>query len=418
MHARSAIVACACACALLALATAEECPADRAHILTLESKLHRDILCGYNSDYRPVKDHKTAVTVKVRFALKYISFDALEETITIHSWLALQWKDEYLPWEPSQYGGLKETQVESHEIWTPRLALFNSDATMFNTDVFYTTCLASYDGTVTCVPPLAHYAICRTSMRLWPYDTQNCTLSFGAWMHTGEQINFTFYNTQPIVIDDYKNGPGWKLISYDRDRSPTTYNESTYPILRYTFTLRREAAGLAAIVVVPSVAIVILTLTSLLLDIRDNTRLVLACFSLFGHFTFLSEIGYDIPKHSSDTPIILLFLRDSMVVTLVAILVTLLLMSLRRRASPPPAWLVSVTQLAHRGPGRYVLFTEFDPIDVKILAEDITEAATIEDRARATSEWIQFANLINSIVFLVTLLVYLILIFSYIPYGG
>ncbi|CAK1599749.1 unnamed protein product [Parnassius mnemosyne] len=386
-----------------------------------EAKLHKDLLHDYNVDDRPVQDYKNTVTVKLRIALKYISFDSLEETFTMHSWMALTWKDVNLKWTPSDYGGIKEIQIESHEIWTPRLALFNADASLYQSDSFYTTCLLAYDGIVTCVPSVAHTGICRTSLRRWPYDSQNCTLFFGSWMHTGEQVNFTFYQKQPVVTDDYQNGPGWRLMNVLNERLPGKYSccpNTTYPMLKYTFVMKREAAGPAAIVVVPSIVIVILTLTSLVLDVKDNTRLLMTCFSLFGHFIFLTEIGYDIPKHSSDTPIILLFVRDSMIVTLAAIIVTLLLMSLRRRMLPPPTWIVSINRLVSNGPGKYVIFTEFDPNDtteVKVLSEDGNSSSANEDRTRNAADWIQFANLLNSVVFITALIVYLILIISYIP---
>ncbi|XP_014360538.2 neuronal acetylcholine receptor subunit alpha-10 [Papilio machaon] len=399
----------------------DTCPSERDQPLHDEAKLHKDLLCAYNVDNRPVTDHKKTVTVKLRVVLKYISFDSLEETFTLHSWMALTWKDEYLKWTPSNYGGIKEIQIESHEIWTPRLALFNADASLYQSDNIYTTCLLDSDGAVTCVPPVAHSGICRTSLRRWPYDTQNCTLFFGSWMHTGEQVNFTFYNNSPIVMDDYQNGPGWRLTNVLNERMPGKYSccpNSTYPMLKYTFMLKREAAGPAAIVVVPSIAIVILTLTSLVLDIKDNTRLFMICFSLFGHFIFLTEIGYDIPKHSADTPIILLFVRDSMIVTLAGVVVTLVLMSVRRRVVPPPAWLAAANRLVTSGPGKYVVFTEFDPCDtteVKTLSDDGNGSNLNEEKSRTASEWILFANLLNSVVFIVALIVYLVLIISYIP---
>lgn len=393
-----------------------DCPPERQEQEHNEIKLHGDLLCAYNSDMRPVKDHKSAVVVKVRLALKYLSFDAMEEMVTVHSWIALNWNDAFLTWTPSDYGDIKEIQMESHEIWSPRLALFNADATGYNTDSFYTTCLVTNTGKVTCVPHIAHTAICRTSLRRWPYDTQNCTLYFGSWMHTGEQINFTFYNIEPVVLSDFQNGAGWKLLRVVNERLPGKFNaNSTYPMLKYTFMLRREAAGLATIIVAPSVILVLVTLASLLLDVKDNTRLILLCFSLFGHFTMISEIAYSVPKIGSDAPIILLFVRDSMIVTLTTILVTLGLASLRKQAVPAPAWIMSLNRLVSAGPGKYITFTEFDPseaAEAKIVSED---PRTEDKNARTSSDWIKFATVLSTLTFVLAVFVYLIFICVYIP---
>ncbi|KAJ8734738.1 hypothetical protein PYW08_013988 [Mythimna loreyi] len=407
-------------CALLVLTLVRsDCPPDREEVTHNEVKLHKDLLCAYNADFRPVKDHKQTVTVKIRFAIKYISFDALEETFTLHSWVAFTWRDELLSWRPEDYGNIEETQMESHEIWTPKMALFNADASMYQSDQIYTTCLLTSNGTVTCVPHIAHSGICRTSLRSWPYDVQNCTLYFGSWMNTGEQVNFTFYAKQPVVKDDFQDGPGWKLLYVVNERLPGKYSccpNSTYPMLKYTFVMKRIAAGPAAIVVVPSIVIVLLTLISLAMDAKDNTRLMLICFSLYGHFIFLTEIGYDIPKHSADTPIILLFLRDSMIVTLIGIIETIFLMFLRRRKLPAPNFIVVVNRLVANGPGKYVVFTEFDPsddIDTKELtgqSSDITG-----DKPSPTVDWLQFAHILNRLNLVVMVFVYIVLIGTYIP---
>ncbi|XP_026726022.1 neuronal acetylcholine receptor subunit alpha-5-like [Trichoplusia ni] len=409
-------------CALLVLVVthvASDCPPEREEQTHNEAKLHKDLLCAYNYDFRPVKNHKDTVTVKVRFAIKYISFDNLEETFTLHSWVAMTWKDQLLAWNPPDYGDIKETQMESHEIWTPRMALFNADATMYQSDQIYTTCLLESDGTVKCVPHVAHSGICRTSLRSWPYDVQNCTLYFGSWMTTGEQVNFTFYNKQPVVQDDYQDGPGWKLLHVVNERLPGKYSccpNSTYPMLKYTFVLKRLAAGPAAIVVVPSVVIVLLTLVSLAMDAKDNTRLMLICFSLYGHFMFLTEVGYEIPKHSSDTPIILLFLRDSMIVTLVGIIETIFLMYLRRRVSPAPDFIIALNRLVAKVPGKYVIFSEFDPSD-SMDTKDLTGHSSdiTSENPPATVDWPRFALILNRINLIVVLFIYLILIGTYIP---
>lgn len=394
-----------------------DCPPDREEVEHFEKKLHKDLFCAYDSNYRPVKDHRSAVNISVRFALKYISFDALEETITIHSWVAMKWRDEFLSWDPNDYGNITELQVESTEIWTPRMALYNADASAYQSDYIYSTCLLAKSGNVTCVPHIPHTGICRTTLAYWPYDHQNCTLYFGSWMHTGEQINFQFFNSSPVLMDSYQNGPGWTLLRVVNERLPGNYEccpNVTYPMLKYTFMLKRESAGLAAIIVVPSVVIIIMTMVSLLLDVKDNSRLGLQCFSLFGHFTFLTEIGYSIPKHGAETPVLILFIRDSMIVTLTSILLTLLLMSLRRRVQQVPHWLKSLSTLVVSGPGRYVVFTEFDPSDVDD-KRNLAENEPNEGAERARADWINLANILNSIVFIIFVIVYVILLSVYIP---
>lgn len=399
------------------LAFASECPPEREHTHQ-EAKLYNDLLCAYPPVSRPVKDHKSTVDVRVRFAIKYLSFDALEETLTLQSWVLLNWMDEYLTWSPVDYGGITEIQIQSFKIWTPHMFLYNTNLSGFWFVLVRTTCVVTSSGVVTCVPRTPHSGICRTSLRSWPYDTQNCSFYFGSWMQTGEQVNFKFYDSTPIKLDEYQDGPGWKLLKTYNERLLTKHSyisNSTYPVLKVTFTLQREAAGPAATIVVPAIVIVILTLKGLLSEIKNNTRLMLICFSLFAHFIFLATIGFVIPKFSSDTPNILLFIRDSMTVTLAGVLITILLMSLRKREEPVPGWILTINHTISSSPGKYVIFTEFDPNEVLEEKSATEGSSTSNDKTRVAMDWIQFANIINTFVFIVTCLTYLVLIISYIP---
>ncbi|CAH0722514.1 unnamed protein product, partial [Brenthis ino] len=404
--------------AICNLAFAFECPPERKHITHQESKLYNDLLCAYPSVGRPVKNHKSTVDVRVRFAIKYLSFDALEEILTLQSWVFLNWKDEYLTWSPVHYGGIKEIQIHSFKIWTPRMFLFNTNLSGYWFVHLYTTCVVTSSGVVTCVPQIPHSGICRTSLRSWPYDTQNCSLYFGSLMETGEHVNFMFYNHTPIQFDDFQDGPGWKLLKTYNERLLTKHSystNSTYPVLKYTFTLRREAAGPAATIVAPAIVIVILTLKGLLSEIKNNSRLMLIYFSLFAHFIFLATIGFVIPKFSSETPNIVLFIRDSMIVTLAGVLITILLMSLRKRADPVPGWILTINNTISSSPGKYVIFTKFDPNEVLEEKSNSEGSSTNNDKTRVALDWIQFANIINAFVYIVICLTYLIFIISYIP---
>ncbi|XP_072932511.1 neuronal acetylcholine receptor subunit beta-3-like [Epargyreus clarus] len=397
------------------LASTNNCPlrSNNQETENYEVKLHGDLLCGYNSSFRPVKNHRDTVDVSVAFFPKYTSFDSLEEVFTVHTLLLFTWFDEFLEWKPADYDGIDEILMESRNIWTPPFTLFNSDKYDEDNSI-YTTCSVHSFGLVSCFLNRAQSGLCSSSLRRWPYDSQNCTMVFGAPMYTGEQINLTVKNISfDMKFND--NGSGWKLLKVENERLPGNISmlNRTYPRLQYTFIMKRESAGPAAIVVIPSIAIVLLTLISLLIDIKDNTRLFLACFSLHGHFTFLAVIGYNIPKHSFDTPILLLFIRDSMIVTLMVIVLTLVLMAMRRRETSAPAWMVAVNRLVTGSAVNNILFTKFDSTDIstgKLLRDSVSE-----EQAVFLKEWIDFANLVNSCMVIISVIVYITLIGSYIP---
>ena len=54
-------------------------------------------------------------------------------------------------------------------------------------------------GEVLWVPPGHFKAYCKISLRMWPFDTQECTLKFGSWTSTGLEIDLEPYGNKTVV---------------------------------------------------------------------------------------------------------------------------------------------------------------------------------------------------------------------------
>ncbi|CAG9575819.1 unnamed protein product [Danaus chrysippus] len=184
-----------------------ECPEHKIE-MNDEERLFNALKCKFKDEYRPVKDYTTPVLVKLRFDIKYVHFDTTKDTLSVHSWVVYNWKDEFLSWNASDYSGIKEMQVKSYDIWSPRMMLMNPDVTYYHYDKIYTICILKYDGIVTCVPRIVYKATCQSQLTNWPYDEQTCTIYFGSWMNKEEHVNLTFYENDPIKLDEFENAPG------------------------------------------------------------------------------------------------------------------------------------------------------------------------------------------------------------------
>lgn len=49
--------------------------------------------------------------------------------------------------------------------------------------------ILSSNGDVIWVPPSQFPVLCDLNLRLWPYDTQKCTLILGSWTYDGNKID-------------------------------------------------------------------------------------------------------------------------------------------------------------------------------------------------------------------------------------
>lgn len=117
-------------------------------------------------------------------------------------------------------------------------------------------CLLRSDGYIRCVFPCVYKGQCDPDYTNWPYDRQKCGLSFGAWIHSGEHINFTTKATT-VSTDDSRIHLEWKISSTWVQYMPGVYNfssgdNSTYPSLFYAFVLERHSASFTAMITVPA----------------------------------------------------------------------------------------------------------------------------------------------------------------------
>ena len=80
----------------------------------------------------------------------------LQGVLTSLIWLDLAWEDDYLKWDPEEYGGLARLELPPSKIWTPDIFLFNDVTGHFSSDLVRDSPLlvVTNEGHVRWIPPL------------------------------------------------------------------------------------------------------------------------------------------------------------------------------------------------------------------------------------------------------------------------
>lgn len=160
-------------------------------------------------------------------------------------------------WKSDDYGGLTSIHMSSDEIWVPDLSLYNRNSQEGSAAVIGTVdCLVFSTGVVVCVPPTQQNAICIPDLTYYPFDSQNCTLRYGSWVHSGEELDFKFLNPA-VSYEDYVENPEFNLLNVSVYKHPGHFNccpDNTYPSLNFHFILKRHYADIAAAYIVPAIS--------------------------------------------------------------------------------------------------------------------------------------------------------------------
>jgi len=85
--------------------------------------------------------------------------------------IKMQWRDVNLMWNTSEYGNIKQINLEAGDIWTPTIILYNSaDTDSSDTPSFRAT--VTHEGNVIWVIPMITKSSCQINVKNFPLDEQ------------------------------------------------------------------------------------------------------------------------------------------------------------------------------------------------------------------------------------------------------
>ncbi|KAH0623354.1 hypothetical protein JD844_031596 [Phrynosoma platyrhinos] len=116
-------------------------------------------------------------------------------TNSCHFSLSQIWKDEYLTWNSSRYDGIQEISLPISSIWVPDIIIGESVDASRSPDLPYVYLNAT--GMIKHYKPMQVLSACNLEMYAFPFDSQNCSLTFSSALHTGEGMHCTsvFFTT-------------------------------------------------------------------------------------------------------------------------------------------------------------------------------------------------------------------------------
>lgn len=352
-----------------------------------EKKLRYDIR---NCTYAPTHNIKEVVLL---VHLKTFYFDDNEELFTVYVWLYMKWQDRRSQWKPEDYGGITNTQISSAVFWTPMMFIFHKED-YYNTDDTYSPlkCKINNNGNSTCVVPSSYTVTCKTALENWPFDSHICAFKLGTTGYVQEDL---IVKSKLYGVGDEEHR-GWRVVYHDMVKN-FTKNTNTSML----FVVERQALSIAAIIILPSIILVVLIIATVYLDFKNNVRLGLTVFILLANFHMFQTIGELIPHYGSDTPTIILLIRSSIWICTFSICLCLVLRLLSNKISEPHRWIIVLNE--------YLLKSRY-----KILFSRKVADLSPDDET-AVNSWTEFACIVNNFYFYVTLVIYFILLIVYVP---
>ncbi|KAI8517064.1 hypothetical protein Bbelb_056450 [Branchiostoma belcheri] len=270
-------------------------------------RLRSSLLEKYQKSIRPVRDYRDGITVYLNVALRQITdLDEKNQVLRTFCWLRVYWKDEYLQWNKTEYGGISSIMFPSREIWIPDIYLYNnvdeqSDGGLQpGTNVKVTS-----EGEVSWLTPSSFTSSCKIDIGPFPYDQQHCILHFGSWTHTGVQVDLQNASAAADLSDFADNGEWWLLgMPVSREEKFYSCCPEPYPNLKFSIDLKRRPMFYFFNLVLPCLILLLINPLVFYLPPDSGERMGFCMTILLALVVFLQLVSESLPKTSDNIPLI------------------------------------------------------------------------------------------------------------------
>nr|XP_006818756.1 PREDICTED: neuronal acetylcholine receptor subunit alpha-6-like [Saccoglossus kowalevskii] len=280
----------------------------------VEERLYNTIFEGYNKHVRPVKSYNKPIVLE--FALYILQI------------LDVLWRDENLQWNASDYSNISSIVVPFSNVWKPHVMLDNSVNGEYSIPPLDGTRL-HHDGSIVYWAPATFHTPCIMDIKYFPFDSQQCHLKFGPWEHdAGEVVMDPIYDT--IVKENFLTNSEWDWVSSSAKLITDVVDEH-YSMIVFTITLRRRPLYYITNIVLPSIAMALLTVLVLCLPPESGEKMSFGVSLLVAISVFSVLVAGTIPTTSDSVPIIIQFLMFNLFLVTCSIIISVAVLRLHHR---------------------------------------------------------------------------------------
>ncbi|GAA6092885.1 neuronal acetylcholine receptor subunit alpha-9-II isoform X1 [Tachysurus ichikawai] len=304
-------------------------------------QLLNDLMENYSSALRPVEDTDKTLNVTLQVTLSQIKdMDERNQVLIAYLWIRQTWYDAFLKWDKEEYDGLEVIRIPSSLVWRPDVVLYNKADEDLPSPVD-TNVVLRYTGEITWDAPAITKSSCVVDVSYFPFDNQQCNLTFGSWTYNGNQVDITMGMTSGDLSDLVEN------VEWECDGMPATKNvimygccSDPYPDITYTLLLRRRSSFYVFNLLLPCFLISFLAPLGFFLPADSGEKVSLGVTVLLALTVFQLVVAESMPP-SESVPLIGKYYIATMTMITASTSLTIFIMNIHfcgPEAKPVPRW--------------------------------------------------------------------------------
>ncbi|XP_048087769.1 neuronal acetylcholine receptor subunit alpha-9-II [Alosa alosa] len=303
-------------------------------------KLMSDLMENYSNALRPVEDTDKALNVTLQITLSQIKdMDERNQVLIAYLWIRQTWHDAYLKWDKDEYDGLEVIRIPSSLVWRPDIVLYNKaddDSGPVDTNVEL-----RYNGEIIWDAPSITKSSCVVDVAYFPFDHQQCNLTFGSWTYNGNQVDIIM-GMNSGDLSDFVENVEWECHGMPAKKSVIMYGccADPYPDITYTVLLQRRSSFFIFNLLLPCFLISFLAPLSFYLPADSGEKVSLGVTVLLALTVFQLMVAESMPPAES-MPLMWKYYIATMTMITASTSLTIFIMNIHfcgAEAKPVPQW--------------------------------------------------------------------------------
>ncbi|XP_012326057.1 5-hydroxytryptamine receptor 3A isoform X1 [Aotus nancymaae] len=265
------------------------------------------LLTNYKKGVRPVRDWRKPTTISIDVIVYAIlNVDEKNQVLTTYIWYRQYWTDEFLQWNPEDFDNITKLSIPTDSIWVPDILINEFVDVGKSPNIPYV--YIQHQGEVQNYKPLQVVTACSLDIYNFPFDVQNCSLTFTSWLHTIQDINISLWRSPEKVKFDksvFMNQGEWELLvvlPYFREFSMES--SDCYAEMKFYVVIRRRPLFYVVGLLLPSIFLMVMDIVGFYLPPNSGERVSFKITLLLGYSVFLIIVSDTLPATAIGTPLI------------------------------------------------------------------------------------------------------------------
>ncbi|XP_045205964.2 acetylcholine receptor subunit beta-like [Mercenaria mercenaria] len=223
------------------------------------------------------------------------------ELLTI-SYIQISWIDEFLVWNPTEYGGITKLSISYDKLWIPSLSLSNG-ALKENTGQVINPGFAPVKvlptGFVLLVTSGYYLTKCDIDTRFYPFDEHVCSFIFFSALHDTTEMEINSHLSD-FALGMFQENYIWyhTQTEYKKFTSSTEGTGFSLSSVQFIITLKRRPTFELINSYIPILLLTVLNITTNFVPANSGERLSFA-ITLYLSFIFITTAHVDEMPHVS-----------------------------------------------------------------------------------------------------------------------